>query len=158
MVSYPGTVTGDLTVTGNLAVEGTAITIGGDTNLYRQSANVLQTDDYFVMPNGQSNGDFTSFGGDAAALKAGTLGGGVSIKEGANARMGVATLVAGTVTVSNTSVTATTRIQLTVQSLGTVAAPKAVAVTDVVPGTSFDITSSDATDTSVVAWELKEPA
>jgi hypothetical protein len=87
-----------------------------------------------------------------------TVGKGIRIKEGANARMGVAVLVGGTVTVANTSITATTRISLTIQSLGTVAVPKAIGVTARVNGTSFTITSADATDTSVVFWELKEPA
>lgn len=82
---------------------------------------------------------------------------GLTVKEGANAKQGVATMVAGTVTVSNTSVTANSRIQLTVQSLGTVTAPKAIAVTARTAGTSFTITSADNTDTSVVAFEIFEP-
>lgn len=159
MVSYPGQVNGDLTVTGTIKSSTAGVLdLGADVNLYRQSADVLQTDDYFVMPNGQANGDFTAFGGDAKALTAGTVGGGLAVKEGTNGRSGVATLVAGTVTVANTSVTATTRIQLTAQSLGTVTAPKALAVTARTAGTSFTITSADATDTSVVAWFLVEPA
>lgn len=87
-----------------------------------------------------------------------TVGRGVRIKEGTNAKQGVATLVAGTVTVANTSVTASSRIFLTVQSLGTVTAPKTVAVTARTAGTSFTITSADATDTSVVAYEIFESA
>lgn len=83
---------------------------------------------------------------------------GLKVAEGANAKQGVSTLVAGTVTVANTSVTATSRIQLTAQSLGTVTAPKALAVTARTAGTSFVITSADATDTSVVAWEIFEVA
>ncbi len=80
------------------------------------------------------------------------------IKEGSNASMGVATMVAGTVTVSNTLVTASSRIFLTIQSLGTVTAPKAIGVTARTAATSFTITSADATDTSVVAWHIVEPA
>lgn len=82
---------------------------------------------------------------------------GLTVKEGANAKQGVATLVAGTVTVSNTSVTANSRIFLTVQSLGTVTKPQAVGVTARTAGTSFVITSFDATDTSVIAYEIFEP-
>jgi hypothetical protein len=85
------------------------------------------------------------------------VAGGLRVKEGANAKQGTATLVAGTVTVSNTSVTANSRIQLTVQSLGTVTRPAAVGVTARVAGTSFTIMSGDATDTSVVAYEIFEP-
>jgi peptidoglycan/xylan/chitin deacetylase (PgdA/CDA1 family) len=82
---------------------------------------------------------------------------GVYVKEGANARQGVATLVGGTATVANTSVTANSRIFLTTQALGTVTTPKTVAVTARIAGTSFTITSEDATDTSVVAFQICEP-
>jgi len=94
----------------------------------------------------------------SAHLAVVTAGKGLQIKEGANAKMGVATLVAGTIVVATTAVTATSRIFLTVQALGTVALPKAIAVTAVTAATSFTITSADATDTSVVAWLLVEPA
>lgn len=77
---------------------------------------------------------------------------------GAAATMGVAVLVAGTVVVPTTRVTATSRIQLTAQALGTVTIPQALAVTARTPGTSFTMTSADATDTSTVAWELVEAA
>lgn len=83
---------------------------------------------------------------------------GLRVKEGTNAKQGVATLVGGTLTVANTSVTASSRIYLTTQSLGTVVDPKPIAVTARVAGTSFTIRSSDATDTSVVAYEIFEPA
>ncbi len=108
-----------------------------DTNLYRQTTDILATDDDFALR---------------------TAGKGLQVKEGSNARMGTATLVAGTVTVSNTSVTANTRIMLTIQSLGTVTAPKAIGITARTASTSFAITSADNTDTSVVAWFLMEPA
>lgn len=87
-----------------------------------------------------------------------TAGKGFRAKEGSNAKQGTATLVGGTVTVANTSVTANSRIFLTIQSLGTVAAPKAIGVTARVNGTSFTITSADGTDTSVIAYEIFEPA
>ena len=87
-----------------------------------------------------------------------TAGYGIFIKEGSNARMGTATLSSGTATVSTTAVSATSRIFLTIQSLGTVTSPKSVAVTAREAGTSFTITSSDATDTSVVAWMIVDPA
>lgn len=81
-----------------------------------------------------------------------------AVVEGSNAAMGVATLVAGTVTVSTTRVTANSRIFLAAQSLGTVTAPKALAITARTAGTSFTITSADATDTSLIAWQIIEPA
>ena len=153
MVSYPGQVNGDLNVTGKINIGSTPV------NLYQSSANVLKTDSFFVMGgDGQANGQFTAFTGNPKALVAGSPGGGLAVAEGSNARMGTVTLVAGTATVANTSVTATSRIQLTAQSLGTVTAPKALAVTARTAGTSFTVTSADATDTSVVAWFMVEPA
>jgi len=89
---------------------------------------------------------------------AGTAGMGIQIKEGTNAKMGVGTLVAGTVTVSNTAVTANSRIFLTAQSLGTVTAPSALCISARTAGTSFTILASQNTDTSVVAWQIVEPA
>lgn len=70
---------------------------------------------------------------------------------------GTATLVAGTVVVNTTAVTAVSRIHLAVQSLGTVTVPSALAVSARTPGTSFTILASQATDTSNVAWQLMEP-
>lgn len=87
-----------------------------------------------------------------------TAGKGLRVKEGSNAKQGTATLVLGVAVVSNTNVTANSRIFLTVQSLGTVTAPKAIAVTARTASTSFTITSADLTDTSVVAYEIFEPA
>lgn len=88
----------------------------------------------------------------------GTAGNKLLVKEGTNASMGVATLVAGTVTVNTTLVTASSRIFLSVQSLGTVAVATPIAVTARTAGTSFTITSSAITDTSVIAWHIVEPA
>jgi hypothetical protein len=59
--------------------------------------------------------------------------------------------------VSNTLVIANSRIQHGIQSLGTVATPKAIAVTARSAGASFTLTSADNTDTSVVAWQISEP-
>lgn len=111
----------------------------------------------------QADGRLTAAGqvdpaGTAVDFAISVAGKGLQVKEGANAKMGTATLVAGAVVVATTAVTANSRIFLTVQTLGTVAAPKAIAVTARTAGTSFTITSADGTDTSVVAWLLVEPA
>ncbi|MBC2903144.1 hypothetical protein [Streptomyces cupreus] len=82
-------------------------------------------------------------------------GKGLRIKEGSNARMGTATLVGGTVTVSNTSVTASTRIVLTRSTTGGTVGHLSYTVS---AGTSFTINSSSGTDTSTVVWLLAEPA
>jgi len=78
----------------------------------------------------------------------------LQIKTGVNSRLGTVTLVAGTATVANTSVTANTLIFLTEQTTGgTVGFTR---VSAKVVGTSFTITSSNPLDTSVVAWMLVE--
>ncbi|CAL9665309.1 hypothetical protein SUDANB145_07403 (plasmid) [Streptomyces sp. enrichment culture] len=110
---------------------------------------------YFATASGQSDGQWNIWSPTATALNLGGAGGGIAIAEGANARMGVATLAAGTVTVANTSVTADTRVLPFRQAVG--GTPGHLSVTKVA-GTSFTITSSSTTDTSTVAWVLIEPA
>lgn len=70
---------------------------------------------------------------------------------GANS-FGSVALASGTATVATTAVTANSLIFATVQALGTVIAPKPIAITAITASTSFVITSSDVTDTSTVAW------
>lgn len=89
-------------------------------------------------------------------LVLGTAGNQLQIKQGTNASAGVATLVAGTVTVNNTLVTANSMILPFGQnSSGT---HGELTISARVAGTSFTITSSSATDTRSVAWLIIEPA
>jgi hypothetical protein len=74
-----------------------------------------------------------------------------------NPSTGITTLSGGTVTVNTTKVTATSRIFLGIQSLGTVIVPTTVGVTARTASISFTITSADGTDTSVIAWQIIEP-
>lgn len=132
-----------LTIQGLNTLNGLTTTIGGGTG------------------GGHLLLDGATFSSDAVNLKLATLslhvitaGAGLGVAEGSNAKQGTATLVAGTVTVPNTSVTATSRIFLTIQSPGgAVGSPYVSART---AGTSFTITSTSATDTSVVAYEIFE--
>lgn len=79
----------------------------------------------------------------------------VAREAGGSPAMGVATLVAGTVTVLTGLVTANSRIFLTHQSAsGTVGVPYVSARS---AGVSFTITSTSSSDTSVIAWMLVEP-
>lgn len=91
----------------------------------------------------------------SADLRVATPGRGLRVAEGANAKLGVATLVGGTVTVANTSVTANSRIFIQRQAaggtLGNITYTKSA-------GVSFTINSSSATDTSTVDWHIVEPA
>jgi hypothetical protein len=91
-----------------------------------------------------------------ADFRIATAGRGLRVAEGANAKMGVAALAAGTVTVSTTAVTANSRIFLTCQTPG--GTPGFLRVSARTAGTSFTILSSSGTDTSVVAWMIVEPA
>jgi hypothetical protein len=70
-------------------------------------------------------------------------------------RHGVATLVAGSVTVSDSTVTANSRIFLDSQSGG--GTPGWLRVSARTASTSFTITSSSGADTSTVAWMMVEP-
>jgi hypothetical protein len=136
-------------------INGNTVTISAALYLRRNGTTILGTYGNVGLGSITTTYKLTVSGGSIGVI---TAGYGLRVKEGTNCKQGTATLVAGTVTVSNTAATASSRIFLTVQSLGTVASPKAIAVTARVAGTSFTITSSDATDTSVVAYEIFEPA
>ncbi|MFD5468908.1 glycosyl hydrolase family 28-related protein [Streptomyces sp. NPDC127105] len=75
---------------------------------------------------------------------------------GAAARMGTAVLVAGTVTVNTTAVTASSVVQLTIQTPGGTVG--AVYVNARTAGTSFVIKSTSSTDTSTVGWRILDPS
>lgn len=65
---------------------------------------------------------------------------------------GTATLVAGTVTVSDTAITAASEIRLRCATLG--GTPGALYVSAKSAGVSFSITSTSGTDTTVVAYDI----
>lgn len=100
----------------------------------------------------EANLDVKAMGGH---LTVETAGKGLKVKEGANATSGTATLVAGTIVVNTTAVTASSRIQLTGQVNGVAGALRVSART---AGTSFTITSSNAGDAGAVAWLIIDPA
>jgi hypothetical protein len=123
---------------------------GGTTGT---GAQVLATSPTIATPT--LTGTVTASTGD---IKIGTAGKGLFVKEGSNAKQGTATLSSGTALVSNSAVTANSRIFLTAQTLGTVTAPSALTVSARVASTSFTILASQLTDTSIVAYEIFEPA
>ncbi len=100
---------------------------------------------------------------DASGLSVIKLGAGLAVKEGANAKQGLASaLVAGTITVANTAVTANSRIFVQRQTDGgTVGASYSLTR---VAATSFTITAKDgvgatqALDTSILAYQIFEPS
>jgi hypothetical protein len=107
---------------------------------------------YLPLSGGVLTGELDITGGDLVVQ---TAGFGLEVAEGANAKQGTAVLVAGTVTVANTSVTANSRILLTSQVDG--GTPGFLRVSARVAATSFTITSSNVADTSTAAFEIFEP-
>ena len=78
----------------------------------------------------------------------------LSLEEGANAAMGAVALIGGTLTVNTTKVTVNSRIFLTSQDCTNCGW---IYISARVVGTSFTITSSNALDTSTIAWMIVEP-
>lgn len=155
LASSQGTVTANWQVLGSptAAVQGLSgdsgsaipssgiITIAGGSNLTSSASGSTVTIDLDSTITGLSSLAST-------ALSTGKL----SVTTGANASAGQATLVAGTKTVTTNKVATASLIFVTVATLGTVVAPQAMLVSNIVDGVSFDITSADGTDTSVVNW------
>lgn len=92
---------------------------------------------------------------DATGLAVVAAGAGLKVKEGLNCKQGTAVLVAGVAVVSNTAVTASSRIMLTSQVDG--GTPGFVRVSTRTAGTSFTITSSSVVDISTVGYHIFEP-
>ncbi len=97
-----------------------------------------------------STGKVSAVLGDVAIA---TLGKGLTVKSGAGGKIGQATLAAGTVTVTNANITANSRIMLTVSTPG---GTQGFLSTSKSAGVSFTITSTSATETSVVDYHIIE--
>lgn len=124
---------------------------GVSGNLTPQYGVSVTNSTYVNVASGDINGVSASWrngGGNTTLLR------GPMVTGSDGARIGTATLAAGTVTVTNASVTASTKIILTRKS-GTAANFGTLTYT-VTAGTSFTITSTNAADTSVVNWSLIE--
>lgn len=111
------------------------------------------TPGYDIFSNNGTDNDVTFYGN----VIGGTVGKGLYIKEGTNAKMGTKALNGTTeVTVSTTAVTANSRIFVTINTVG--GTPAAAYVSSRSAGTSFGLKSTGAADTSTVAWILVEPS
>jgi hypothetical protein len=82
-----------------------------------------------------------------------TVGKGLRVKGGTNGRVGTATLVGGTVTVAVASITATSRVMITRRTAGGTVGTLTYTVS---AGTNFVVTSTSATDTSVIDYFIVE--
>lgn len=147
--------TNEVTIVGNiLAKRGTTANIGTSDNqalqLVTNNTSRLSISNAGVV----SIGNATNIGGNLALTTAGNK---LFVKSGTNASIGTATLVAGTVTVNTTAVTANSAIFVTILTKGTITLPVAYDAQTRVAGTSFTITSANVTDTSIVQWWIVEP-
>ena len=134
--------TGDLSI-GTVAAQSVYILTGNTSNTVYSASGVSQQVGYINVH---------------------TAGKGLQIMEGSNAKQGVATLASGTVVVSNTSVTANSRIILTNQGVNASTAVGVPIISARTAGTSFTITSltagattTQAGDLSTYAYEIFEP-
>lgn len=130
---------------GTITIAGTA-TVTNSASLYIDSAGSGATNNYaFFINSGNAqinNGNLTL----------GTAGNKLNITTGTNASIGTATLVGGTVTVSTTAVTASSKIFLTDATTGVLTNIGTPTVGTIVAGTSFVINSSNILDTSNINW------
>lgn len=128
-----------------------------DFALQMNSVNniVLKSSGRILLGNAPTDNAADGVQVSAADLAINTAGRGLRVKEGSNARMGTAVLVAGTVTVANTSTTASTRIFLSRMTTG---GTKGHLSTTISAGANFIINSDNAADTSTIAWFLMEPS
>ena len=168
-VAGNGLIDGTLGVTG-LSTLGTATvtglsTLGAITAVGTTSVNVTGTAATSIgNATGKTaiTGDITTTTGNVIIA---TLGKGLQVKEGSNAKMGQSTLSSGTVTVSTTAVTASSRIILSRAAIGSSTAAGNLCVGTVTAGTSFVINSLidltvgvQAGDLSVINWLIVEPS
>jgi len=157
------TVTGTTTLTGttNINTSGSAVTtIGtggtGAVNIGNATGNTAVTGSLTASTGlVATTGGVTATAGALTAtngnLVLGTAGNKLSIATGANASVGVSgAMTAGTITISTTAVTASSKIFLTIASVG--GTPGVLSVGTITAGTSFVINSSSGTDTSTVNW------
>lgn len=142
------------TVTGKLItgfVSGAGVVAATDTILQAINKMVGNIALRALAASPTFTGDINSSTGN---ILVSTIGKGLQVKTGTNSKIGTAVLVAGTVTVPNTSVTANSRIFVTSNTDG--GTPGWLRVSAKTVGTSFVITSSSVIDTSTVAWVIIE--
>lgn len=143
------------------ATETTFINVSGAngvTGFFIDGTEAAEHLDIYVADSVVASWDLSGAMTNVGNIVLSAAGAGIKIKEGSNATMGIATLVAGTVTVNTNRVTANSRIFLTRQTVaGTLGS--SVNVTARSAGTSFTITSQGSIlETSTVAWMIVEPA
>jgi hypothetical protein len=140
-ITHTATAVNTLALTGAVTTGSPAITAQGT------DANIA------INYNAKGTGSHQFNNGN---IVANTLGFGLRIREGVNSKMDVATLVAGTVTIANTSITANSRVFAFCQTPG--GTPGFLRCSARSAGVNYTILSSSGTDTSVIAVMIVEPA
>jgi hypothetical protein len=119
---------------------GSAVTLDGSNTLDMKGGSISNVND-LTLSTGNVN--------------VSTAGKGLVVKGGAGGRVGLATLVSGSATVTGVTLTANSRIFLTVNQLG--GTPGFLNCTLNIPGSSFEIVSSAGiADSSIVAYFIVE--
>lgn len=146
------TTTGDLKM-GNGSTSFAALTaIGSGSGTFAAPITVNGAGTSTFAGNIAVNGSGTNnFVGNVRITSAGET---LQLQSGANACIGLATLVAGTVTVATTAMSGAGQVFVTCQTPG--GTPGFLRVANKVNGVGFDIVSSSGTDTSTVAWMIIE--
>lgn len=156
-------VTGDLTVNGS-AIVNTDLNLGGDALISGNanvsgdvSGNLITAGDFSTTGTVTADSDITSNGiiTSSASLVVSSAGFGLKVKEGANAKQGIGTLVAGVCTVATTAVLSTSHVFPTHRILG--GTPGILTYT-IINATSFTVTSTNVADTSTFDWLITDPA
>lgn len=130
---------------------------GTDSNIgaeYRTKGSAIHL---FCSSDGSNNlfnMDPSSYNQSYIDIGTNTAGKGFRVKEGTNARMGSSTLSSGSVTVSNSSITETTRIFISQEGSST----GAVRISSRTAETGFTITSDNSSSNNIVQWLLVEPS
>jgi hypothetical protein len=147
----PGSIASTTTITSGTALVATT-TVTAGTGITSTTGNITATAGAVNAGTSMTAtlGNITATNGN---LVLSTAGNKLSIATGANASIGTSVaMTAGSVTISTTAVTASSKIFLTVNTpggtQGTLSAPTA----SIVAATSFVINSSNAADTSTVNW------
>lgn len=147
---------------GTFAAGGTGLSITGTAN--QITANTVGTAATLTLPATlvapgsiaattsitATLGNITATNGN---LSLGTAGNKINIATGANASAGTSdAMIAGSVTVNTTAITANSLVFFATGTLGGVGEPQAYRVSARTPSVSFTIDSSSAGDTSTVNW------
>lgn len=153
-ITTPGSLTTTTTLIGGTGITATTGNITASAGNIAATLGSVSAGTTVTAGTGvtATTGNLTATNGNLALSTAGNK---ISIATGANSSLGVSgAMTAGTITISTTAVTANSLIFVQPAVLGTVTVPQALYVSAISAGTSFTVTSADATDTSTVQWWL----